>query len=239
MTNLIEIWRFPVKSVGGETMEEASVGPAGIEGDRGWGIVDLETGYTLTARREPRLLFASARIVEGAAVLTLPNDAETSDDAALSRWLERDVALRSVDPEDHGTFEISLSEDEQTDWVQWEGGAGSFHDSGSRRLTLVAEASLRLWDRRRFRINLLTDGAEGSEQALLGQQLQIGGCEVDVTVPVDRCVVVTRPQPDGIERDLDVLKTVNAELGGNLGVGGTISTPGRITVGDVIPTEPS
>ncbi len=236
MSIVREIWRFPVKSVGGETIQEAMVGPTGIEGDRGWGIVNLETGLTLTARREPRLLFASARVVDGAVVLTLPDGTETADDAALSSWLEADVALREAGPDDQGTFEISLAEDEQSDWVQWQGGTGSFHDSGNRRITVVAEASLRDWDRRRFRLNLITDGALGSERDLHEQKVQVGDCVIDMIKNVDRCVVVTRPQPDGIERDLDVLKTVNAELDGNLGVGGTIDTPGRIAVGDHVST---
>ncbi len=234
MTNLREIWRFPVKSVGGETLDEATVGPVGIEGDRGWGIINLETGLTLTARREPRLLFASAKVVEGSVVLTLPDGSETDDDAALSSWLEADVALRKAGPDDQGTFEISLAEDEQSDWVKWQGGAGSFHDSGNRRLTLVAEASLRDWDRRRFRLNLITDGAIGAERDLHEKKVQIGDCVIDMIKNVDRCVVVTRPQPNGVERDLSVLKTVNNELDGNLGVGGTIDTPGKLAVGDPV-----
>lgn len=234
MAAVTEIWRFPVKSVGGEAISDALVGPFGIDGDRAWGIVDLDTGFTLTARREPRLLFASARISEGSAVIRLPGGIETDDDATISRWLGRDVALRAAGPSDQGVFEISLADDEQTEWVQWEGGTGSFHDSGNRRLTLVAEASLRSWDRRRFRINVLTDGAEGAERSLHGHQVQIGDCVVYVIKNVDRCVVVTRPQPDGIDRDLEVLRTINGDLGGNLGVGGTIATPGRISVGDPI-----
>ncbi len=234
MTNVREIWRFPVKSVGGETLDEVTVGPIGIEGDRGWGITDLETGLTLTARREPRLLLASATIVDDAVVLTLPDGTETADDAALSSWLERDVALRKAGPDDQGTFEISLAEDEQTDWVEWQGGAGSFHDSGNRRITVVAEATFRDWDRRRFRLNVVTDGDVGSEIPLQGHKVQVGDCVVDMIKHVDRCVVVTRPQPGGIERDLSVLKTVNAELDGNLGVGGTIDTPGKIAVGDEV-----
>lgn len=232
MQTLLEIWRFPIKSVGGERVDEAMVGPMGIEGDRGWGLVDLATGLTLTARREPQLLYASAAVVDGDVVVTLPTGEETADDAALSSWLERDVELRPAGPDDHGTFEISLAEDEKTDWVQWDGGPGSFHDSGARRITFVSEASMRSWDRRRFRLNVITDGDAGTEKAWFGQQVEAGECVVDVTRMVDRCVVVTRPQPDGIERDLSVLKTVHAELDGDLGVGGVIVTPGRIAVGD-------
>ena len=167
-------------------------------------------------------------------MVTLPDGTETSESATLSTWLENDVELRRAGPDDRGTFEISLAEDELSDWVQWEGGAGSFHDSGNRRITVVAQASLRDWERRRFRMNVITDGPVAAEIALYEQQVKIGACEVDMIKMVDRCVAVTRPQPGGIERDLSILKTVNAELEGNLGVGGTISTPGRIAVGDSV-----
>ena len=40
--------------------------------------------------------------------------------------------------------------------------------------------------------------------------------------------------PDGIDRDLSVLKTINAELGGNLGIGGLVATAGSVAVGDEI-----
>ena len=48
-----ELWRFPVKSVGGERLQRVTVGPGGLEGDRGWAIWDLRDGLGLTARRSP------------------------------------------------------------------------------------------------------------------------------------------------------------------------------------------
>src|SRR5205085_9894970 len=58
---VVGLWRFPVKSMGGEPLERAEVGELGITGDRQWGVLAVETGKVLTARREPKLLFASAR----------------------------------------------------------------------------------------------------------------------------------------------------------------------------------
>ena len=43
--------------------------------------------------------------------------------------------------------------------------------------------------------------------------------------------MVTRPQP-GLERDLDVLKTVNRDHSGVLSVGATVNRAGTIDVGD-------
>ena len=68
---IVEIWRYPIKSVGGERLGSADVGATGIADDRGWGLVDDLTGNVLTARREPRLLFGSARMIDGAPVVTI------------------------------------------------------------------------------------------------------------------------------------------------------------------------
>ena len=36
-----QIWRYPVKSMAGERLEHARIGPLGIEGDRIWSSVGL------------------------------------------------------------------------------------------------------------------------------------------------------------------------------------------------------
>ena len=52
---LAELWRYPVKSMGGEQLSEAVVEPAGIPGDR---VVHVEDprGRVVTSRSRPRLL---------------------------------------------------------------------------------------------------------------------------------------------------------------------------------------
>ena len=59
---VLELWRYPVKSLQGERMDHADVGPEGIAGDRQWALFDLDTGFGLTARRVPELLFATGRL---------------------------------------------------------------------------------------------------------------------------------------------------------------------------------
>ena len=48
-----ELWRYPVKSLQGERLTSADVGPEGLAGDRQWALFDVSTGYGLTARRVP------------------------------------------------------------------------------------------------------------------------------------------------------------------------------------------
>lgn len=229
-----EIWRFPVKSMGGETLLGAEVSDLGIVGDRGWSIYDIATSTTLTARRAPALLFASARIADDELVIRLPDGTEigAGDHRALSAWLERDVELRAAG--DHnleagGEYEVPLDPDNDAEWVSWTGPGGAFHDSGQTRVSLVSESTLRDWDRRRFRTNLIVD--QSGEDEFVGRQLQVGAAVLEVTKQVDRCVMVTRPQP-GVDRDLGVLKTINAERATFLAVGCLVSVPGEIALGD-------
>ena len=50
-----EIWRYPVKTMAGEKLQRARLGPLGIEGDR---IVHVEDahGRVITSRSHPRFL---------------------------------------------------------------------------------------------------------------------------------------------------------------------------------------
>jgi len=59
---VVELWRYPVKSLQGEQLTEAVIDDSGVRGDRTWGVRDGDSGKVLTAKREPRLLLASASL---------------------------------------------------------------------------------------------------------------------------------------------------------------------------------
>lgn len=58
-----ELWRYPVKSLGGGPVEQVDIGQGGVLGDRLWAVRDLEREITASARRIPALLTATARYV--------------------------------------------------------------------------------------------------------------------------------------------------------------------------------
>lgn len=241
---IVELWRYPVKSLQGEQLTRAQIGPAGLEGDRRWALFDRATGLTLTARRVPELLLAQARLMssEGqtltAPEIELPDGTVTSDDAVLSAWLSRDVELRdAATGAGAATYEIALDDDgapgDHQDWVRWEGPTWSFHDSTQTQVSLVTTATMGDWDRRRFRANVILGSDDALvENAWVGHRLGIGTASITVTKPIDRCVMVTRPQRGGIERDLDVLRTIARERDGNLAIGAIVDEPGSVGVGD-------
>jgi uncharacterized protein YcbX len=230
-----EIWRYPIKSVGGERVAVATVTDLGVLGDRAWGIFDVDTGTVLTARRTPELLFASAALTGADVALTLPdgtvvNSAEDTCNEQLSTWLGRPVELRAAGAEG-GTYEVPLDFENDENWVSWQGPGGAWHDSKASRISLVSRDTMRDWDQRRFRANVILDGS--GEDDLIGINVNLGTTELNIKKAIDRCVIVTRPQP-GLERDLDVLRTINAERATNLSIGALVVTEGTISEGDAI-----
>ncbi|HEY7633023.1 MAG TPA: MOSC N-terminal beta barrel domain-containing protein [Thermoleophilaceae bacterium] len=226
-----ELWRYPVKSLLGEQLDSVTVTPMGFEGDRRFVIHDLETGFGLTARRIPELLFAHARLREdGSAEIELPDGSIAASDEALSDWLGRKVALRSSDSSVTRLYENPQDFEHDSDWEPFEGADGPFHDSARTRVSLVSTATIGDWDRRRFRSNVLLDG-EGEDE-LVGGSIALGEVRLDVGKQIERCVMTTRPQAGGIERDLDVLRTIARERDACLAIGALVEQPGTIRVGD-------
>lgn len=105
-----EIWRYPVKSMGGERLERCTLGPLGLTGDRGWALRDEAVGEIRGAKKLPGLMMCAARYLdeptdEGipGVAMTLPDGSRiTSDDpeasARLSELLGKPVTLWSRRP---------------------------------------------------------------------------------------------------------------------------------------------
>lgn len=103
-----EIWRYPVKSMGGGKVQSAPVGPLGIAGDRAWALHD--DAEILSARAVPPVLGCQARYLAepgGGAVLPVQVDfpdgtSMMSDEAGihgkLSALVGREVRLMPLQP---------------------------------------------------------------------------------------------------------------------------------------------
>jgi len=109
-----ELWRYPVKSMGGERIEATEVGERGVHGDRLWAVRDEDRGVLTNAKRIPKLLLCAARYVREPApdvgpgtvpdvVITLPDGTTVRSDepgvhARLSEVLGKTVTLCSLRP---------------------------------------------------------------------------------------------------------------------------------------------
>ncbi len=242
-----QLWRYPVKSLQGEQVDAIELGPQGLAGDRQWAIFDPANGLGLTARRVPELLLASARLREDGVEIVLPDGSVAAEDDALSAWLGRRVELRVT--ADVATRRYENPDDIETEaeesWAPFEGSDQAFHDGFT--VTLLSAATVGDRPLRRFRPNIVVGGGEvdggedgggedgGGEDALVGATVRIGrAAMVEVAEQVPRCVMVTRPQPGGIDTDRDVLRWIHRERAGLLAVGGPVVRPGALRLGDEI-----
>ena len=218
---IVELWRYPTKSLPGERLTDpARVGAHGIEGDRRRAVQDPETGKVLSAKTVPALLTAD----------------RSWDDEQLSRHLGREVRLVEREEGRTSTFDMDVDEADPTaGTVELRTQPGSFFDSRST-LHLLTTHSLGEWDVRRFRPNLLVeaDGDDHPEDAWVGRRLGIGDTlEVTVRKRTSRCVLTTRAQP-GIERDLEVYRSLLRTRDGDLGVYLDPQNEGTVRPGDEI-----
>jgi uncharacterized protein len=115
------LYRYPVKSMLGESLERCRIDERGILGDRAYALVDVETGAVASAK-VPRfwggLLDFSARCVDEpqraatpSVEITFPDGSvhhsgDADIDAALSAAIGRDVRLIATPPEGAGFEEV-------------------------------------------------------------------------------------------------------------------------------------
>lgn len=122
---IASLHRYPIKSMMGEELEAVEVTERGIVGDRGYALVDTETGKVVSAknpRKWARMFECEAAYVEAPVQgqplppvhVTLPGgetvaSSEANFGAALSKFLGREVTLTETAPQmpvyDHFWFD--------------------------------------------------------------------------------------------------------------------------------------
>ena len=245
---VVECWRYPVKSMQGERLSEVTIGSAGVEGDRAYGLVDRQTGRLLSAKSVRDLLFAR---VEGGAIV-LPDDRAVALDAPeaadrLSGWLGRQVRLAQPVEGERRSFQMTFDPPiDGAEYVDIPAPPGSFLDFSPIHLVTTATlAGCRAerpdldWDVRRFRPSLVieVDGPAFVENDWAGDSLRLGAeVELKILGPTVRCAMPLRAQP-GLERQAELfaaLSALNARFPNHLGASAEVRTPGRLATGDTV-----
>jgi hypothetical protein len=214
-----------------------------------WGIQDRSDGRILTARREPRLLFAASRVgPDGFPVITLPDAQEFSGsgpatDEALSAWLGKAVALVSATEIEASRAEyFADATDDTSRAIEWTMPKGRLVDAFP--VLVMTTAGLRgcasaypagSWDVRRFRPNVLIehDGEGWVEDAWADRRLHVGSAQLVPRRRCIRCTMVTRAQPR-LDRDVTIYKTLHQAHGGEAGMWTQVTQPGAISEGDTV-----
>ena len=209
-----EIWPYPVKSMAGESLEAADLTEEGVAGDR---VLQVRNagGRIMTARTRPLLLRHRATL--------------GSDDLVLvdgRPWTTTEVARDVEAAAGAGTHLVrSYLEDRFDVLPLLVATDGMFAAVGH--------------DSRRFRANLVIGGVPGlAERQWEGAQLRIGPVVIGMRDQRARCIMTTF-DPDSGQQDLSVLRVIQKEFDGVLGLDSYVVAPGHISVGDAVELVPS
>ena len=86
--SVTHIYRYPVKSMMGETLSEADIGVAGIPGDRGWAVRDEKRGGIRGGKKIPQLMTLTALSGAVAPLITAPDgDSASANTDGINQWL--------------------------------------------------------------------------------------------------------------------------------------------------------
>jgi uncharacterized protein YcbX len=225
------LWRYPVKSMGAETLAEIDASWHGFAGDRRWAFARnavVQSGFPwLTIRERPDMCHYQPSFVEPArpdkspTVVRTPTGAvfDVADPALAAELCTEGARVIRHDRGIFDTFPLSLITTQTIG-----------------RLGELVGTPLAVG---RFRPNIVLDAeneAPFCEDDWVGRTLRIGSLRVRIDKRDGRCVVITI-DPVTTQRNTDVLRTVARDRQGCLGVYGSIVEPGRVAVGDDVFVE--
>ncbi|WCJ64185.1 MOSC domain-containing protein [Agrobacterium tumefaciens] len=233
---VVEIWRYPVSSLGGEICHEAEIGLQGIMGDRRFGLFDPVSGVVAAPEKDVRwrpALFLQSAIDENGVRIGFPND----------RWLYLEDSQLPLALSAHFGFGVDVGSYADADLL-----APSVPCIKNRYsvspLHLVTTSSLRelqrmipqrTIDRLRFRPNILLETEEMSgfpEFGWIGDTVNLGAVEVKISETTKRCGMTLIAQPE-LQEQPEILRTMLRNTSRALGIYCEPMRTGRIEIGSV------
>ena len=204
-----EIWRYPVKTLAGEKVQRATIGPLGIAGDR---IVHVEdaNGRVITSRSHPRFLGHKA---------TLGADLEPLVDGRPWRSLEVAADVQAI--AGAGARLVRDESAERFDVLP---------------LLIATDGAIAAFaqDYRRLRPNIVIGGVEGlSERGWPGGCLRVGRVLIGVQDLRLRCIM-TSFDPDTLAQDKEITRDIYRRFEGKLALNCFVIEAGEISVGDEV-----
>ena len=228
VATVLELARYPVKSMRGEALPAATLTLQGIPEDRRYAFVQAASRSDFpwfTARQLPEMLcYKPAVEVEGSGEIVV-----TVTTPGGEKWpVDSDELRREL--EERSSQSLSLLRN----------GRGSYDAApisiiSRQTVARIAEESATEANPWRFRPNLVIDlqgGGAFEELNWVGRILRIGEAARIPIIKVDkRCVIITL-DPETAESSPGVLRCVAQEHANCAGVYGTVLTAGEVRPGD-------
>jgi uncharacterized protein len=222
---VLQIWRYPIKSMGGEQINASFVDDHGLRGDREWAVQDDngKLGSGKNSRRFTRilgLLDLTAHYEGAAPVVVAPGGsrhlvATGAADAYLQLLTGRSVHVKRDTGISHfDEVPFSLVGTATLNWL-------------ARQVDVAVDA-------RRLRPNIVVRTEEPfAEEAWVGRTVRIGSIEAMFDRVFMRCVMVGMAQ-SGLAESGSVLKTIADRRDVCMAIGGHVSQQGTVRVGDEV-----
>lgn len=243
-----DIWRHPIKSHGREALAEVALTKGTtLPWDRVWAVAHEASGISDSTRgwrpvqnfvvcaRAPELAAINATVDESAGTITLthPRLARITVDPDIPE--DRNRLIEWVTP-------LAPPDRARPVRVYRAGGRG-LTDTEFPSVSILSRSSLDALSAEagqevapeRWRGNIWVEGFEAwSEFGWVGRRVRIGGAELRVIEPIQRCRATTA-NPETGRRDLDTLALLDAGWGHrNFGVYAEVAASGRVRTGDPV-----
>src|SRR3954470_13481162 len=187
-----ELWRYPVKSMGGEQLQHAVLREDGIEGDR---LVQVagSHGRLLTSRSKPKLLGHKARL--GPDGQPLVDGRPWTDESVAAQVREAaGAAAHLIRSDGRQRFDVLPL------LVATDGAIAAFGHDG-----------------RRLRPNIVIGGVPGlAERGWEGNVIRVGSGPIIAVASLRQRCVMTTFDPDTLEQDIGVLRSIHQRFDGTL-----------------------
>jgi len=219
---VVQLWRYPVKSLGGEPLKSVLFERGGVAFDRRIAVLDsdpLREGKMLSGGRQRRLLAYGGIVREGEIYVRTPSGVE--HEARGGGWLP-ELEGELGQPAPLRSSDLPITDDADVLVL---------NAASLRALTAEYGAFV---NPMRFRPNVIVDATdlrEFDELTWPGMEFAIGEAVLDVSKPCVRCVMTTF-DPETLESDPAFLKLIVQRHGGMFGVYCKVVRPGSVAIGD-------
>jgi uncharacterized protein YcbX len=228
------LFRYPVKSMGGEPLEDADLGWHGLDGDRRLALRrgDDRGGFPwLTASKLPELILCTPQRRGPAGDGNLPTHVRTPDGqefAVFGQELATEIGRRHGSPVEMMHLNRGIFDEAAISVIT------------TATVTEVGKLSAQHPDVRRFRPNILIAPVASvpfDEDDWVGGVLSFGEADDAPAIAIvnhdERCSMVNF-DPDSARQSAEVLKAIVRVRNNKVGVYATVTRRGRLAVGEPV-----